>query len=115
MMSDAARNTLRYSYGYSMGVLWRNMNMELEGRGMTFEQQTEDFFSMLEILMMEGRLKLACNGVFAVGRTAEQLDVLRRAWPARRDQADLDEEGIWFLSDAPFGLVWMSPEGEVWT
>ncbi|WP_199792495.1 hypothetical protein [Stenotrophomonas maltophilia] len=36
MMSDAARNTLRHSCRYSMGVLCRIMNMELEGRGKTF-------------------------------------------------------------------------------
>ncbi|HHA2820208.1 DUF596 domain-containing protein [Stenotrophomonas maltophilia] len=115
MMPEVVRNVLHYSYGYSMGSLWINMNVELEGRDVTFEQQTEAFFSMLKLLMMEGKLKLASQGVFADGDVDGQLGALRRAWPAARDQADLDEHGFWFLSDAPFGLVWMSPEGDVWS
>ncbi|EVT71733.1 hypothetical protein X548_04535 [Stenotrophomonas maltophilia 5BA-I-2] len=115
MMSDAIKNVLHYSYGYSMGVLWRNMNMEFEEGGVTFEEQTEEFFLMLRVLMEEGKLKLASDGIFAVGDIDQQLGVLRRAWPAAREEADLDEDGFWFLSDAPFGLVWTSPEGDVWT
>ncbi|PJL57991.1 hypothetical protein B9Y82_04300 [Stenotrophomonas maltophilia] len=112
MISDTIRNVLHYSYGCSMGVLWRNMNMEFEG---AFERQTEEFFSMLRMLMEEGKLKLASDGVFADGDIDAQLGVLRRAWPSTRDQEDLDEDGLWFLTDAPFGLVWIAPEGDVWT
>ncbi|ENE2729269.1 TPA: DUF596 domain-containing protein [Stenotrophomonas maltophilia] len=114
-MTDAIRNVLHYSYGYSMGVLWRNMNMEVEGGDISFGQQTEEFFSMLRMLMEEGKLKLASDGVFADGDIDAQLGVLRHAWPAARDQEDLDEDGLWFLTDAPFGLVWITPEGDVWT
>ncbi|WP_414492066.1 DUF596 domain-containing protein [Stenotrophomonas maltophilia] len=114
-MSGVIRNVLHYSYGYSMGVLWRNMNMEFDAGSVAFEQQTEEFFSMLRMLMQEGKLKLASDGVFADGDIVAQLDVLRHAWPATRDQEDLDEDGFWFLTDAPFGLVWTAPEGDVWT
>lgn len=66
---------------------------------------------MVKMLMTDGRLKLAADGVFADGNVDEQLDVPRRAWPTRRDRVDLDEDSIWFLSDASFGLVWISPVG----
>ncbi|MBH1540571.1 DUF596 domain-containing protein [Stenotrophomonas maltophilia] len=92
-MPEVVRNVLHYSYGYSMGSLWINMNVELEGRDVTFEQQTQAFFSMLKLLMMEGKLKLASQGVFADGDVDEQLGALRRAWPAARDQADLMSTG----------------------
>lgn len=115
VLSEVIRNVLHYSYGYSMGALWINMNVELEGCDISFELQTEGFFSMLKMLMMDGKVKLAAQGVFADGDVDTQLGVLRRAWPAVREQADLDEYGFWFLADAPFGLVWMTPEGDVWT
>lgn len=115
VLSEVIRNVLHYSYGYSMGALWINMNVELEGCDISFEQQTEGFFSMLKMLMVDGKVKLAAQGVFADGDVDTQLGVLRRAWPAVREQADLDEYGFWFLADAPFGLVWMTPEGDVWT
>lgn len=44
MTYEAARSALDYSRGYSMGVLWRNMAMELDGGGINFAEQTEDFF-----------------------------------------------------------------------
>ena len=91
------------------------MNVELEACDITFEQQTEAFFSMLKMLMMDGKLKLASQGVLADGDIDAQLGALRRAWPAVRDQADLDEYGFWLLSDAPYGLVWMTFEGDIWT
>lgn len=53
-MSDAIKNVLNYSRGYSTGALWGNINMEFEGGSVTFEKQAEDFFSMLRAIM-EGR------------------------------------------------------------
>ncbi|MCF3545424.1 DUF596 domain-containing protein [Stenotrophomonas maltophilia] len=60
-------------------------------------------------------MKLASQGVFADGHVNEYLGTLRRAWPAARDRQDLDEHGFWFFSDAPFGWVWISPEGGSWS
>lgn len=59
--------------------------------------------------------KFALRGVFALGDINQQLGALRLAWPSAREEAGLDDHGFWFLSDAPFGLVWNSSERGVRT
>ncbi|WP_411861012.1 DUF596 domain-containing protein [Pseudomonas sp. PDM13] len=65
--------------------------------------------------MLEGDIKLACDGVFLVGPISDQLNVLRAAWPLEPSEDDLDGFGLWFLSEAPAGLVWIDSDGrEFW-
>ncbi|MFV0889404.1 DUF596 domain-containing protein [Metapseudomonas otitidis] len=44
------------------------------------------------------------------------MHILREAWPDTPGEDDLDGFGIWFLTDAPAGVVWIGQDGsEFWT
>lgn len=97
-----------------MGALWHSLTVEFMGGEEGFNGQLDAFLSLLRMLMCKGEVRLAHNGVFLTGGIDEQLHNLRCKWPGGKDglEADMD---LWFLIDAPAGIVWITPEGEVWT
>ncbi|WP_369804645.1 DUF596 domain-containing protein [Cupriavidus sp. YR651] len=54
--------------------------------------------------------------MFLTGGIQDQLDLLRSSWPEEPNEDDLDGFGLWLLTEAPAGVVWINPDGsEVWT
>lgn len=107
---------LKSAFGLSMGVIWQHMTVELSGVSVDYKVRVETFFSLVERLMLEGHLKLAHDGVLLGGNVQEQLGVLKDAWPDHPGEDDLDGFGLWFLTEAPAGVVWLDSDGkEFWT
>ena len=116
MRQDKVIESVRQSaFGLSMGAVWQHMTVELEKSGVSNDRFTV-FFSILKCLMSEGVVKLASNGVFLTGDIDEQLNRLKESWPENPSEDDLDGFGMWFLAEAPAGIVWVNVDGsEVWT
>lgn len=116
MKQDKVTESVRQSaFGLSMGAVWQHMTVELEKSGVSNDRVTV-FFSILKCLMSEGVVKLASNGVFLTGDIDEQLNRLKESWPENPSEDDLDGFGMWFLAEAPAGIVWINVDGsEVWT
>ncbi|AIO39721.1 hypothetical protein DM40_4712 [Burkholderia cenocepacia] len=116
MKLDKITESVRQSaFGLSMGAVWQHMTVELEKSGMS-NDRVSVFFSILKRLMSDGVVKLARNGVFLTGDVDEQLNRLRNVWPENPSEDDLDGFGMWFLTEAPAGIVWINVDGsEVWT
>ncbi|WP_164979838.1 DUF596 domain-containing protein [Pseudomonas aeruginosa] len=56
------------------------------------------------------------DGLFLVGTIQDQLNVLKDAWPEYSGEDDLDGFGLWFVTEAPAGVVWIDSDGkEFWT
>ncbi|WP_334043429.1 DUF596 domain-containing protein [Burkholderia ambifaria] len=116
MRKDELVESVRQSaFGLSMGAIWQHMTVELQRLGVS-DERSDAFFSILKCLMSTGVLKLASNGAFLGGDIDEQINLLRDAWPENPGEDDLDGFGMWFLAEAPAGVVWINVDGsEVWT
>ncbi|MCA6952816.1 DUF596 domain-containing protein [Pectobacterium polaris] len=106
------------AYGLSMGAIWQHIAVECRGTR-TYAQRQALFFTLLEQLIAEDRIRLASQGDYLQGDTKHQVDRLRHAFPPEMSDDefdDVDECGLWFLAKAPAGVVWITPEGqESWT
>ncbi|QQB36366.1 DUF596 domain-containing protein [Achromobacter deleyi] len=92
------------------------MTVELRDSSVNYACRVKRFFALMERLMMEGNLRLAHDGNFLVGSVEDQLNVLREAWPKELAEDDLDGFGLWFITEAPAGVVWIGSDGEAfWT
>lgn len=107
------------AYGLSMGTMWQHISIECAEISDNYLLRKEVFFTLIESLLKQGKIKLASNGEFLSGTTEEQIQELIAAWPpfpSDNQDDDLDEYGIWFLVKAPAGIVWLTPDGkELWT
>lgn len=105
--------------GLSMGAVWQHISVECAHIPDNDAFRVEVFFTLLERLMSEGEIRLACNGEFLSGTHAWQLQQLKDAWPRENSEDefdDLDDTGYWFLARSPAGIVWIMPDGrEIWT
>lgn len=116
MIGSVCKAVLNSAFGLSMGVIWQHMSVELSGVSVSYEKRVEIFFFLIEWLMSEGHLKLAHDGVFLQGCIQDQLAALKGAWPDNPGEDDLDGFGLWFLTEAPAGAVWIDSDGkEFWT
>lgn len=116
MIEDLYRSVLRSAFGLSMGIIWQHMTVELLGSSVDYERRVNLFFSLLERLMLEEKIRLAHDGLFLVGSIHDQLDLLKDSWPEEPDEDDLDGFGLWFITEAPAGVVWIDSDGkEFWT
>ncbi|KHT24919.1 hypothetical protein RC98_19060 [Pectobacterium carotovorum subsp. carotovorum] len=107
------------AYGLSMGAIWQHIAVECRSNPRTYPQRQVLFFTLLERLIAEGRIKLASQGDTLPGDPKHQVDRLRNAFPPEISDDefdDVDEFGLWFLAKSPAGVVWITPEGqEIWT
>ncbi|MDX6917449.1 DUF596 domain-containing protein [Pectobacterium carotovorum] len=107
------------AYGLSMGAIWQHIAVECRAKPLTYAQRQALFFTLLERLIAEGRIRLASQGAYLQGEVRHQVDRLRNAFPPNESNDecdDVDEFGLWFLAKAPAGVVWITPEGqEIWT
>nr|WP_240346476.1 DUF596 domain-containing protein [Pectobacterium polaris] len=107
------------AYGLSMGAIWQHIAVACRGNPRTYAQRQALFFTLLELLITEGRIRLASQGDYLQGDPKHQVDRLRNAFPPEMSDDefdDVDEYGLWFLAKAPAGVVWITPEGqESWT
>ncbi|MEN7530752.1 DUF596 domain-containing protein [Cupriavidus sp. DL-D2] len=105
----------RSAFGLSMGAIWQHMTVGLESEGICVDR-TAMFFSILRSLMSAGVVRLGSGGIMLAGSEEDQLALLRPSWPTEPNEDDLDGFGMWFLTDAPAGVVWVDANGaEVWT
>ncbi|MEQ9876077.1 DUF596 domain-containing protein [Pectobacterium brasiliense] len=107
------------AYGLSMGAIWQHIAVECRVNPRTYAQRQTLFFTLLERLIAEGRIRLASQGDYLQGDPKYQVDQLRHAFPSEMSDDeldDVDEFGLWFFAKAPAGVVWITPEGqESWT
>lgn len=116
MIEGLYNSVLRSAFGLSMGVIWQHMAVELLGSSVDYARRVNLFFSLMERLMLEGDVRLAHDGLFLVGTIQDQLNVLKEAWPKEPGEDDLDGFGLWFITEAPAGVVWIDSDGkEFWT
>jgi hypothetical protein len=103
------------AFGLSMGSLWQHIGVELRESPSTSRSHKDVFVEILRVLLKEGAVSLALRGQYLEGSMDEQVDQLLGAWPSNPSPDDLDGFGLWFLTEAPAGLVWHSPDGvDVW-
>lgn len=104
------------SFGLSMGAIWQHLSVELTSFKISDEEKAGVFLEVLARLMLGGHVKLALDGKFLTGGIDEQIDLIKLAWPACPRDDDLDGVGLWFLTTAPAGVVWVTTDGQqVWT
>ncbi|MDY4382898.1 DUF596 domain-containing protein [Pectobacterium brasiliense] len=107
------------AYGLSMGAIWQHIAVECRVTPRTYAQRQALFFTLLERLIAEGRIRLASQGDYLQGDPKYQVDQLRHAFPSEMSDDeldDVDELGLWFFAKAPASVVWITPEGqESWT
>ncbi|MGY4523818.1 DUF596 domain-containing protein [Pseudomonas sp. TE21394] len=116
MIDSLYKSVLRSAFGLPMGAIWQHMTVELIGSSVDYARRIELFFSLMDRLMSEGNIRLAHDGLFLVGAIQNQLDVLKEAWPEEPGEDDLDGFGLWFITEAPAGVVWIDSDGkEFWT
>ncbi|MCF7201303.1 DUF596 domain-containing protein [Pseudomonas oligotrophica] len=116
MIEGLYKSVLQSAFGLSMGVIWQHMTVELLGSPVDYSCRVNLFFSLMERLMLEGNIRLAHGGLFLVGTIQAQLDALKEAWPEEPGEDDLDGFGLWFITEAPAGVVWIDSDGkEFWT
>lgn len=116
MIGGLYKSVLRSAFGLSMGVIWQHMTVELLGSSVDYSHRVNLFFSLMERLMLEGNIRLAHDGLFLVGTIQDQLSLLKEAWPEEPGEDDLDGFGLWFITEAPAGVVWIDSDGkEFWT
>lgn len=109
-------SVLKTAFGLSIGKVWQHMSVALRPFHVEYPARVDLFFRVLNKMMNDGYLMLAAQGVFLKGSVDSQLRLLRDVWPASPGDDDLDGFGLWFLSDAPCGAVWISSDGqEIWT
>lgn len=116
MINDLYKAVLRSAFGLSMGCIWQHMTIGLLCSPVDYAHRVNLFFSLMERLMSEGHVRLADDGRFLVGTIQDQLNLLKEAWPAEPGDDDLDGFGLWFITVAPAGVVWIDSDGtEFWT
>lgn len=113
---EVAESVLQSAFGLSMRAIWQHMTVEISDCHVDYPYKVKLFFSLMSWLMLGGHLKLASESCFLDGSVQDQLHILRKAWPDTLGEDDLDGFGIWFLTDAPAGVVWIGQDGsEFWT
>lgn len=116
MIDCIYKAVLRSAFGLSMGAIWQHMSIELLRAPFHCESRVDFFFSLMGRLMSEGNIRLAHNGNFLTGTIQDQLGFIKNSWPNKPDRDDLDGFGLWFITEAPAGVVWIDSCGkEVWT
>lgn len=116
MIGDLYKSVLRSAFGLSMGAIWQHMTIELLGSSVDYTRRVDLFFSLMERLMLEGNIRLAHDSFFLAGTIQDQLKMLKEAWPEEPGEDDLDGFGLWFITEAPAGVVWIDLDGkEFWT
>ncbi|MCP1616115.1 MULTISPECIES: DUF596 domain-containing protein [Pseudomonadaceae] len=112
---EVAESVLQSAFGLSMRAIWQHMTVEISDCHVDYPYKVKLFFSLMSWLMLGGHLKLASESFFLDGSVQDQLHILREAWPDTPGEDDLDGFGIWFLTDAPAGVVWIGQDGsEFW-
>jgi len=107
---------LKSAFGLSMGAIWQHISIKCCGTPFHYESRVNLFFSLMERLMLEGNIRLAHDGSFLTETIQEQLGLLKDSWPKNPNKDDLDGFGLWFITSAPAGVVWIDPCGkEIWT
>ena len=116
-MMDVIYESVRESaFGLSMDAIWQHMSVDFSSSFNDGLDRVETFFLLMKELMVQGDIKLARDGVLLSGSIEDQLRALRSSWPKNPGEDDLDGFGLWFLTEAPVGIVWISREGkEIWT
>lgn len=116
MTDDLYKSVLRSAFGLSMGAIWQHMTVGLLGSSVDYARRVDLFFSLVARLILEGNVRLAYDGLFLAGTIQDQLNLLKDAWPEEPGEDDLDGFGLWFITEAPAGVVWIDSDGkEFWT
>ncbi|PHM63330.1 DUF596 domain-containing protein [Xenorhabdus ishibashii] len=101
--------------GSSPGTVWSAMSAKNFGKpDFSYKDKQDYFLEFLELLLKNGRIKLAKHGEFLAGTIDEQLTRFRVAFPETEEEL---YDGLWFVfEECPGGIVWILESGELyWT
>ncbi|HAV2137810.1 TPA: DUF596 domain-containing protein [Serratia marcescens] len=104
--------------GHSMNAIWHVTLPECYGEEPSFSQRKSFFFQLLQMLLEDGKIRLASHGKYLRGSTSEQISLFKHIFPKNQEEMDADAfDGFWFLTEeCPGGIVWIHDSGyEDWT
>lgn len=104
--------------GHSMNAIWHVTPPECYGGELNFNQRKTFFFQLLQMLLDDGKIRLASHGRYLQGSATEQISLFKKKFP--KNQEEMEEgafDGFWFLTEqCPGGIVWIHENGyEDWT
>lgn len=101
--------------GCSIGTVWSAMRADnFDKEILSYEEKKDYFLELLQLLIEDGKIKLASHGKFLTGSTEEQISLFRDALPQKEEGLYHD---LWFtFEECPGGIVWIHENGyEDWT
>ncbi|EAO2752619.1 DUF596 domain-containing protein [Salmonella enterica] len=101
--------------GCSIGTVWSAMRADnFDKKILSYEEKKDYFLELLQLLIEDGKIKLASHGKFLTGSTEEQINRFREALPQQEEGLYHD---LWFtFEECPGGIVWIYENGyEDWT
>ena len=104
--------------GHSMNAIWHVTPPECYGVELNFNQRKTFFFPLLQMLLDDGKIKLASHGRYLQGSSTEQISFFKKRFPKKQEEMEEDAfDGLWFLTEkCPAGIVWIHENGyEDWT
>lgn len=105
----------RSAYGFSLAAIWQHLGVALSS-SVTYEERVSIFFLTFAEMLGSGRVRVAAQGKLCDGDIPSQITALKRVWPSKLEEDQLDGFGLWFLTDCPVGVVWVDEDGDlIWT
>ena len=104
--------------GHSINAILHVTPQECNGVELNFNQRKTFFFQLLQMLLDDGKIKLASHGRYLQGSTTEQISFFKKRFPKNQEEMEEDAfDGFWFLTEnCPGGIVWIHENGyEDWT
>ena len=96
-----------YSDGQVIDGLWQRLDMVTE-----FPERRDVFLSLIERLLIEGRIKLHKNGVFLKSSIEDQIKLFKKSWPESEKASGYEDFYWWFFDpECPAGIAWHKDDG----
>lgn len=97
-----------YSDGRALHTIW-DASRRI---GQDFDKQRDAFLWIVERLLVHGRIKLHKDGVLLEDSVEEQVNTLRRSFPADEAASGYEDFYWWFFDDeCPAGVAWRARDG----
>ena len=105
--NDEIKEVIYYSDGQAITGLWQRLDMLTE-----FPERRDVFLSLIERLLIEGRIKLHKNGVFLKSSIEDQIKLFKKSWPESEKASGYEDFYWWFFDpECPAGIAWRKDDG----
>ncbi|MBX9330350.1 DUF596 domain-containing protein, partial [Serratia marcescens] len=74
--------------GHSMNAIWHVTLPECYGEEPSFSQRKSFFFQLLQMLLEDGKIRLASHGKYLRGSTSEQISLFKHVFPKNQEEMD---------------------------